>query len=120
MILIPHEKRTLWEKISFVTSPGYIHGSDDRKEAGLKAGGPSRVITDLAILGFHHGSKMMQLESVYQDVSVREIERNTGFELIIPKKLPTTEPPTVEQLMLLRSRIDPHGFYTKAPFFLTP
>lgn len=113
VILIPHEKRRLPEKVSFMTSPGYIHGPDDRKEAGLRGGGPSRVITDLAVLGFHHRSKMMQLESVHQSVSVTEIKKKTGFELMIPKKVRTTEPPTVEQLKLLRSKIDGCGLYTK-------
>jgi len=107
VILIPHEKRRLPEKVSFITSPGHIQGPDDRKEAGLKGGGPSRVITDLAVLGFHHKSKMMQLISLHPGVSVTEIKKNTGFELIIPKKVRTTEPPTVEQLKLLRSKIDP-------------
>ena len=105
VILIPHEKRRFPEKVSFLTSPGYIHGPDARKEVGLKGGGPSRVITDLAVLGFHHKSKMMQLESLHQDVSLTEIKKNTGFELIIPKKIHTTEPPTSEQLNLLRSVI---------------
>lgn len=113
VILIPHKKRRLPERVSFITSPGHIHGPDDRKEAGLKGGGPSRVITDLAVLGFHHKSKMMQLESIHPGVSLTEIEKNTGFELIIPKKARTTEPPTVEQLKLLRSKIDLRGFYTK-------
>ena len=116
VILIPHEKRRLTEKVSYITSPGYIHGPDDRKEAGLKGGGPSQVITDLAVLGFHHKSKMMQLESLHPGVSITEIKENTGFELIIPKRIRTTEPPTVEQLNLIRSKIDRHGFYTKNKF----
>lgn len=113
VILIPHERRRFPEKISFITSPGYINGPNLRKEAGLKGGGPSRVITNLAVLGFHNKSKMMQLESLHQGVSLSEVIKNTGFELILPKKVRTTEPPTVEQLKLLRSKIDPRGLYNK-------
>jgi len=113
VILIPHEKRRLPEKVSFVTSPGYMHGPSDRKESGLKGGGPSRIITDLAVLRFHPESKIMQLESVHRDVSVSQVQQNTGFELMIPGEVPTTEPPTVEQLKLLRLKIDQHGVYTK-------
>lgn len=112
VILISHEKRRLPEEVSYITSPGYIHGPDDRKEAGLKGGGPSRVITDLAVLGFHHKSKMMQLESLHPGVSITEVKKNTGFDLIIPKEVRTTEPPTVEQLELLRSKVDRRGFFT--------
>jgi glutaconate CoA-transferase subunit B len=100
VILIPHEKRRLPEKVSFITSPGYIYGPYFRKEAGLKGGGPSRVITNLAVLGFHPESKIMQLESLHQGVSLSEVIKKTGFELIIPKKVRTTESPTVEQLKL--------------------
>lgn len=111
VILIPHEKRRLPEKVSLVTSPGYIHGPGDREKAGLKRGGPSRVITDLAVLGFDHESKMMKLESLHQGVSSAENKENTGFEIMIPKNIRTTEPPTTKQLKLLRSKIDPPSFY---------
>jgi len=113
VILIPHEKRRFPEKVSYITSPGYIHGPEGRKDAGLKGGGPSRVITDLAVLGFHHKSKMMQLESLHPGVSVTEMKKNTGFQLIIPKRVRTTEPPTAEQLKLLRSKIYRPGLYAK-------
>jgi len=107
VILIPHEKRRLPGKVSFITSPGYIQGPEDRKEAGIKGCGPCRVITDLAVLGFHHKTKMMQVESIHPNVSVAEIRKNTGFELVVSEKVRTTEPPTVEHLKLLRSKIDP-------------
>lgn len=104
VILMPHEKRRFPEKVSYITSPGFIDGPGGRKKAGLKAGGPSRVITDMAVLGFSHKSKEMQLESIHPGVSVKQIMQNTGFKLIIPKKICTTEPPTLRQLEVLRSR----------------
>jgi glutaconate CoA-transferase subunit B len=112
VILIPHEKRRLPERVSFITSPGHIHGPNDRREAGLTGGGPCRVITDLAVMGFHPKSKTLQLESLHSGVSASEIRDNTGFEILIPKDVRTTEPPSKEQLRLLRRRIDPHGVYT--------
>ena len=48
------------QAISFITSPGYITGGDSRMQAGLQ-GGPSRVITDKAIFGFHPETKQMML-----------------------------------------------------------
>jgi glutaconate CoA-transferase subunit B len=113
VILIPHERRRFPEKVSFITSPGYISGPGDRRKAGLMRGGPSRVITNLAVLGFDKWSKMMKLESIHPGVSIKEIESNTGFKLIIPKKIRTTKPPTVEQLKVLRSKIDPDGFFSR-------
>lgn len=112
VVLIPHERRRFPERVSYVTSPGYIDGPDGRKEAGLKGGGPARVITDLAVLGFHDESKMIQLESLHPGVSLAEIRDNTGFEIIIPTKVRTTRPPTAMQLKLLRSKVDRGGVYT--------
>jgi glutaconate CoA-transferase subunit B len=37
----------------------------------------------------------------------------TGFELILPKEVGGTEPPTIEELRLLREKIDPHGYFLK-------
>jgi len=113
VILIPHEKRRLPERVSFITSPGYIRGPKDRKQAGLEGCGPTRVITDLVILGFDQKTRTMQVESIHPNVSVAEIRENTGFELRVPEKVRATEPPTVEQLKHLRTEIDPQGFYSK-------
>jgi acyl CoA:acetate/3-ketoacid CoA transferase beta subunit len=111
IVLMPHEKRRFPESVSYITSPGFIDGPEGRKEAGLKNGGPARVITDLAVLGFHKKSKTIQLESLHPDVTVSEIEENTGFRIVIPRRVRTTEPPTVKQLDLLRSKIDPDRLY---------
>ncbi len=113
VILIPHEKRRLPEKVSYSTSPGFINGPDGRRKAGLRGGGPSRVITDLAVLGFHQKTKMMSLESIHPGVSINEVKKNTGFKLTIPNKMCTTDPPTEKQLKILRSKIDYRRFYLR-------
>jgi glutaconate CoA-transferase subunit B len=105
VIIMSHEKRRFPEKVSYITSPGFIDGPDGRQRAGLKGGGPSRVVTDMAVLGFHPESKMMQLESVHPGVSVEEVKANTNFELLIPKEVHVTAPPTPNQLRILRTKI---------------
>ena len=112
VVLIPHERRRFPERVSYITSPGYVDGPEGRKKAGLRGGGPARIITDLAVLGFHRDSKTVKLESVHPGVSLSEIKENTGFEIRIPSKVRATEPPTARQLRLLRSKIDPCCFYT--------
>jgi acyl CoA:acetate/3-ketoacid CoA transferase beta subunit len=102
VIMIPHEKRRFPEKVSYITSPGFVDGPEGRKKAGLKWGGPSRVITDLAVLGFHSKTKTMQLESIHPGVAISEVLDNTGFDLLIPNKVPLTKPPTAKQLSILR------------------
>lgn len=48
----------------------------------------------------------MKLDSVHTGVSVAQVKENTDFDLIMPKNVPEAEPPTVEQVELIRNRID--------------
>jgi glutaconate CoA-transferase subunit B len=71
--------------------------------------GPYRVITQLGVLGFDDVSKEMMLLSVHPGINIDDVVENTGFKLIIPGNVSTTEPPTSEELKLLREEIDPSG-----------
>jgi glutaconate CoA-transferase subunit B len=42
-------------------------------------------------------------------VTVDQVLANTGFELIVPEQVPVTQPPSAEQLAILRTRIDVKG-----------
>lgn len=107
-----HEKRRFVEKVDFLTSPGYLSGPGAREEAGLPRGtGPYVVITDLAVLGFDDRSKRMKVLSVHQGVKIEDVTANTGFQLVIPEEIGLTDPPTEEELRLLRKEIDPKGIY---------
>jgi acyl CoA:acetate/3-ketoacid CoA transferase beta subunit len=110
IIIIRHEARKLNEAVSFVTSPGYLRGGREREAAGLR-GGPSRVITDKAILDFDPESKRMRLISIHPGTTLEDILANLSFQPIVPGDLPTTEPPTAEQVRLIRHEIDPEGMY---------
>jgi len=110
IIIIRHEARKLNEAVSFVTSPGYLRGGEDREAAGLR-GGPGRVITDKAIFGFDPESKRMKVESIHPGATLEDILANLSFQPIVPDRLPTTEPPTAEQVRLIREEIDPNGMY---------
>jgi acyl CoA:acetate/3-ketoacid CoA transferase beta subunit len=110
IIIIRHEARKLNEAVSFVTSPGYLRGGEDREAAGLR-GGPSRVITDKAIFGFDPESKRMKVESIHPGATLEDILANLSFRPVVPDHLPTTEPPTAEQVRLIREEIDPNGMY---------
>jgi len=110
IIIIRHEARKLNEAVSFVTSPGYLRGGEDREAAGLR-GGPSRVITDKAIFDFDPESKRMRLISIHPGTTREEVLANMNFQPVVPDDLPTTEPPTAEQIRLIREEIDPDGMY---------
>ena len=110
IIIMRHEARKLKRAISFVTSPGYMSGGDSRAQAGLR-GGPSRVITDKAILGFHPETKQMMLMSIHPGNTLDDVLETMGFEPIVPQQVPFTEPPTKDQVRLIRDVIDPQRMY---------
>jgi glutaconate CoA-transferase subunit B len=109
IILIRQDPRRFVERVSFITTPGYLDGPGARERAGLPAGsGPYRVITQLGIYGFDPETKQMQLQAVHPGVSLEEIQANSSFEIRIPPVVETTPPPTEEERRLLRE-IDPAG-----------
>ncbi len=110
IIIIRHEARKLRKAVSFVTSPGYISGGDSRERAGLP-GGPSRVITDKAIFGFDPQTKQMVLLSVHPGIRQEDVLAAMEFTPLVPARVPETEPPTPEQLRLIREVIDPKRMY---------
>ena len=110
IIIIRHEARKLKKAISFITSPGYLSGGESRKEAGLR-GGPSRVITDKAIFGFNPDSKRMKIISIHPGNTLEDVINTMGFAPIVPDNVPFTEPPTDEQLRIIREEIDPAKMY---------
>ena len=110
VVIMTHEKRKMVKKLDYLTSPGFLNGPGAREEAGLRGGGPSLVVTNLCQMDFDSQTKHIKLATIHPGVSMEQILENTGFDLIIPEKVPMTESPTCEELDLLR-KIDPHGIY---------
>ena len=105
-------RRRFVPKTDFLTTPGYLTGPGAREEAGLPKGtGPAYVVTTLALMDFDPESKRMRLKATHPGMSVEEVVAATGFELIIPEKIVSTEPPSAEELRLLREEIDPEKLY---------
>ncbi|RLG93491.1 hypothetical protein DRO34_00030 [Candidatus Bathyarchaeota archaeon] len=110
VIVMKHEKRKTVKKLDYMTSPGHLGGPDGRKNAGLKGGGPALVVTNLCQMDFDEKTKRIRLKTVHPGISVETVLENTGFNLIVPEHVPETEPPTYEELEILRS-VDPTGIY---------
>lgn len=113
-IILPHDLRIFVEKVDFISAVGYGDGPGYREKYGLKGGGPAKVFTTKAVLGFHPESKRMVLESVHPGVTVEDVVANTGFELIIPDHVNETAAPTAEELQIIRTQIDPKSYYMEA------
>ena len=108
VILADLSPRTFVERVDYVTGVGWLDGGDSRERAGVTTGGgPALVLTDLATFDFAPESKAMRLRSVHPGRTVEEVVAAMGFEPEIPGEVPETEPPSAEQVALLRERIDP-------------
>ncbi len=111
LVVTNHDPRRFVEKVDFLTTPGYLTGPGAREEAGLPPGtGPYRVITDLAVMGYHEKTKRMEVLSLHPGVHLEQVRRATGFELGVREPLGTTAPPTAEELRILREEVDPHRY----------
>jgi glutaconate CoA-transferase subunit B len=98
--------------VDFVTTPGYLTGYGAREAAGLPRGsGPINVVSTLALMDYEPATCRMRLVSTNPGVTVQEVIANTGFELIVPERVGVNEPPSAQELRLLREEIDPARFY---------
>ncbi|MGH7057530.1 MAG: CoA-transferase subunit beta [Acetobacteraceae bacterium] len=110
IVAMKHEKRRFVEKVQFITSPGYLAGGASRGKAGLLAGGPQAIITDLAELGFDPETRRMRIEALHPGVSTADVQANTGFKIEAAPGSWVTESPTDRELGTLRE-LDPDRLY---------
>src|SRR5271170_8023834 len=103
LVVTNHDKRRFVERLDFLTTPGYLSGPGAREAAGLPAGtGPYRVITDLAVLGYHEQTRRMMVRSLHPGVSLPQVQKATSFSLEIGEPLGETLAPDAEELRILR------------------
>ena len=107
MIMTVHSKTRFVETCDFITSPGFLTGDGAREAAGLPEGGPYKIVTDLGVMGFDEKTKAMRIDALHPGVDVEKVQSETGFELIVPDEIGRTEPPSEEDLRILRDEVDP-------------
>ncbi len=109
-----HDRRTFVEKVDYISAAG------NRDRSGLPGGGPAWIFTELAVMDFNPQTGRMRLASVHPGKSVEQVIARTGFALEIPAEVPETPPPSLEDLTLIRSRIDPAGKWLHAEITQEP
>ena len=111
LVVTNHDPRRFVAQLDFMPPPGYLDGPGAREAAGLMPGtGPYRVITDLAILGYHDQTRRMEVLSLHPGVTLEDVQQQTGFEIGAASELIGTEPPSEQELRVLREEVDPHGY----------
>jgi glutaconate CoA-transferase subunit B len=111
--ITPHQARRFPEKCDFVTGAGFLSGRAERVAKGVSGGGPQAVVTDLGILTPEDETGELVLTALHPGATVDQATKNTGWPLKVADDLKTTEPPTDEELRLLREELDPAGIYLK-------
>jgi glutaconate CoA-transferase, subunit B len=95
-----------------LTTPGYLSGPGAREAAGLPPGtGPLYVVSTLALMGFDDETKRMKLLKTQPGVTVDDVIAETGFELIVPSEVDNNDPPSAEELHILREKVDRQRLY---------
>lgn len=109
MVLTPQDAKRFVEKVSFLTTPGWLDGGDSREKSGLPLGaGPHRIITNMAVMDFEPTSKRMRVISINPGYAFKDVQDNCGFELLKAPDVKETPPPTAEELRILREDVDPY------------
>jgi glutaconate CoA-transferase subunit B len=70
-----------------------------------------RVVTDLAVFDFDEETRRMRAIALNPGVTCAQVQENTGFALTFAPDLQESEPPTAEELAMLR-HLDPDRRYT--------
>lgn len=110
LIIMNHEKHRFVKKVNYVTSPGYGNGADWRKSVGLTRGGPAAVISTKGVFDFASDGSM-QVRTLHPGFTEDEVQLATGFDLLFRDEAAETQPPSREELSMIRG-YDPSGFWT--------
>lgn len=96
---LEHSRRTLVERVDFVTAPGTSPPNVYRR------GGPIALVTPLCHFSFDRTKARFRLETIHPGHTLGEVLDNTGFAFDRPDRVPTTPAPGPDVLALLRGPI---------------
>jgi glutaconate CoA-transferase subunit B len=102
VVVVPHSRRTLVERLDFVTTVGHGDGPGARRRLGLRGKGPTAVITDLGVLEPDPETVALTLTQLHEGVTVEQAREATGWELAVAEQLGVTDPPSETELAALR------------------
>lgn len=100
IVMLRHAKRAFVESVDFITSPGFGRGGTGRE--GHRGAGPTVVITDLGVLVPHPETNELVLQACHPGVTVDDVRAETAWDLRLADQVSTTDPPTDEELAILR------------------
>jgi glutaconate CoA-transferase subunit B len=102
LMIMQQTRRSLVQKLDFVTSAGFLDGGDARERAGLRGKGPVAVITDLCIFEPDPATRELMVASIHPGVERAAIEAATGWPVRYFSHVRATDPPNAHELSTLR------------------
>jgi glutaconate CoA-transferase subunit B len=102
VVVVRQSTRAFVSKVDFVTSVGHGSGPGDRERLGLRGAGPQKVITDLGVLEPDPDTCELVLAQLHPGATVELAKAATGWPLRVREPLLITEPPTEDELKVLR------------------
>ena len=107
------DRRAFPERVDFVTSPGHRSKGRSRRELGMPGAGPTKVVTDKAVLEVDPASGELVLTALYPGVETAQVAAGIGWPLRSRNRLTEVAPPSRRELGLLREVLDPQRLYLK-------
>jgi glutaconate CoA-transferase subunit B len=105
IVVVRQSPRAFVDRVDFVTSVGFGRGPGDRERLGLRGAGPRVVITDLGVLEPDPESCELTLTKLHPGVDAEQAREATGWALKMAQPLARTDPPSDEELRVLRQFI---------------
>lgn len=102
VLVVEHSRRTLVERLDFVTTAGFLDGGDARAGPGFTGAGPVAVITDLGVLRPDPTSRELILTQIHPGVEVEAVRAATGWPLKVAPRPSITPSPSTRELEVLR------------------
>jgi len=101
-IIMAMGKRAFVDKLPFITSMGHGPTGRERRQFGLKAKGPTRLITDLCVFAPDAETQEMTVVSLHPGVTRAQVVENCGWEPRFADTVLETLAPDAHELEVLR------------------
>src|SRR5215475_3398484 len=101
-IVMRHGERSFVKQLDFLTSLGHGPTGRERRELGIATKGPTLLVTDLCVMRPEPETNEMMVTSLHAGITRERVRENTGWCLRFAPTVETTEPPSAEELEVLR------------------
>lgn len=113
IMVLKQSPKSFPEKIDFITSPGFLDETNQRKKFHFPGAGPALIITDFGVYGFTKTTPEMILQEIHPGVTIKDVKANIGWDVKISPRLKTTTPPTADELRIIRQDLDPDRIHLR-------